>query len=76
MAKIDKFEQVTRQRNTVHNVVKAEVHSFEIDGKTFLQVDTLGRSDREIPGKISQSVQFDIDGARRLKAILERTFRI
>ncbi len=76
MAKIDKFDPVTRQRNTVHSVARAEVHSFEVDGKTFLQVDTLGKIDREIPGKISQSVQLDIEGARRLKDILERTFKI
>jgi len=44
------------------------------DGKRYLQLDTHGRSDREMPGKISQTLQFDEHSGRALKSLLEAMF--
>lgn len=40
----------------------------------FLVLETYGSKDRAIPGKPSQSLLFDADGAARLKEIIERAF--
>jgi hypothetical protein len=39
-----------------------------------LQLDIYGSSDRQIPGKVSQSIQIDEQGARQLMALLQRAF--
>jgi hypothetical protein len=41
---------------------------------TRLQLDTLGSRDREIPGKVSQSIQLDEEGARQLLEFIVRAF--
>jgi hypothetical protein len=40
----------------------------------FVQIDTYGRAEREVPGKVSQSLQFDEKSARALFDILRDTF--
>ncbi len=40
----------------------------------YLQLDTAGSKNREFPGKISQSMQFDRQMAGRLLQILHRAF--
>jgi hypothetical protein len=42
----------------------------------FIQIDTYGREDREIPGKKSQTIQLDREGALALFAILKREFNL
>lgn len=44
-----------------------------VDG-TFLVLETYGSKDRAIPGKPSQSLLLDEDGAAQLKVIIERAF--
>ncbi len=44
------------------------------DGETYLLLETYGSSDRKIPGKVSQSIQLDRQGAAALKSLLERAF--
>ncbi|HLP52242.1 MAG TPA: hypothetical protein VK154_15240 [Chitinophagales bacterium] len=39
-----------------------------------LQIDTYGRSTREVPGKISQSIQLSTKAMAQLKKILEKEF--
>jgi hypothetical protein len=40
----------------------------------YLQLDTYGSQQRVIPGKVSQTIQLDVQSARELKRLLERTF--
>ena len=58
MAQIDlkAIEKITKERNVVHDEVYTTYTTFDSDGKHYLQIDTDGRSDREQPGKISQSI--------------------
>ena len=61
-------------RGRVHGDVECGYTVFEQAGRRYLQLDTYGSSRRVIPGKVSQTLQFDEDGARRLKRLIEQTF--
>jgi hypothetical protein len=45
-----------------------------VDSDVYLQLDTYGSNDRQIPGKTSQSLQLDREAAQQLKQLLERSF--
>jgi hypothetical protein len=47
---------------------------FERDGRHYLQLETYGSDDREQPGKVSQTLQFDAEGARELVRIVKLAF--
>ena len=76
MAQIDinKIEKLSKDRKTIHEKVYTTYSSFDSDGSHYVQLDTYGRSDREIPGKISQSIQFDRETAIYLVDLLKREF--
>jgi len=65
MARIDlnTIHRINKDRNMVHEKVDASYTVFEKDGKKYVQIDTYGRVKRDIPGKISQSFQFDKNSA-------------
>lgn len=44
------------------------------DGRRFLTIETYGSENRQIPGKVSQSIQFGEEGARRLRELIETVF--
>jgi hypothetical protein len=44
------------------------------NGKKYLQMDTYWSDEREIPGKISQSIQFSLEAIEQLKKILLQYF--
>lgn len=72
MALVKKIKKHTLERNQVHNDVDATYTVFTDEkGKRYLQIDTYGSKNREIPGKKSQSVQFGPEGIRELKKLLE-----
>ena len=76
MAQIDlnNIKQIVKHRNTVQDKVYT-TYSVFYDGKEkYLQLDTYGKSDREIPGKISQSIQIDKETARYLVSLLQSEF--
>lgn len=75
MALITKFDDLgTGDRGRVHGEVACTYATFEVEGRRYLQLDTYGSTDRVMPGKISQSIQLDQNGARLLKKLLEQTF--
>lgn len=74
MALIKKISEKRMEQNSTHKEIEATYTSFERDGRKFLQLDSYGRSDRQIPGKKSQSFQFDETGAERLYSILKKEF--
>ena len=75
MALIKAFEEKRRDRQSIHDAIDATYSVFERDGRTFVQIDTYGRAEREMPGKISQNIQLDARSARALFDILRETFR-
>ena len=63
-----------KDRNTVHEKVYTTYSTFNSCGKHYVQIDTYGRSDREHPGKISQSIQLDEKSARYLFDLLKAEY--
>lgn len=76
MAQIDikTIEKLPKERNTVHETVYATYSTFDSHGEHYVQLDTYGRSDREQPGKTSQSIQLDKEMASFLVDMLKREF--
>ena len=71
---IEKIERLNKDRNTVHEKVYTTYSTFNSCGRHYVQIDTYGRSDREQPGKISQSIQLDKETASYLVDLLKREF--
>ena len=76
MALVRKFELLDSERTQLHEVVEAKYAVFEREGRGFVQINTYGRAGRDIPGKVSQSIQLDREGAEALVAILRKSFRL
>ncbi|MER6462283.1 hypothetical protein ABT278_17620 [Streptomyces sp. NPDC001228] len=74
MALIKKFEAVTSDVQRVHGPVTCGFRAFTVDSQRVLQLDTYGSAERQIEGKISQSVQLDASAAQKLIEIIEEAF--
>jgi hypothetical protein len=74
MALVRTFTRKIRERFTLHDEVEATYSAFERDGKALLQIDTYGRDARQIPGKQSQTLQFDREAGLALFNILKEAF--
>jgi hypothetical protein len=74
MALIKEFVQVYKESNRVHGTVECGWLRFQLAGRTYLQLDTYGSDDRQIPGKVSQSLQLDEDSAAELLNIVREVF--
>jgi hypothetical protein len=74
MALITEFTELHKERNQLHGVVDCGYSIFEIGGARYLQLDTFGSTERQIPGKTSQSIQLNEDSAAQLKRLIERAF--
>jgi hypothetical protein len=75
MALVRGFEPLELERKQLHEEVDARWISYEIDGVGFVQINTYGRPTRELPGKLSQTIQLDRGAAEQLVAILRRSFK-
>ncbi|MCJ7993456.1 methionyl-tRNA formyltransferase [Rhizobium cremeum] len=62
------------ERNSLHKEIGASYSVFGVDDKRVLQIDTYGTLERQIPGKKSQTLQLDYEGAEQLLNILKREF--
>lgn len=65
----EKFTKKDKERNTVHNKVSTTYTTFTNDGKKYFQIDTYGSPNRELKGKLSQSIQIDKEMAKELITI-------
>ncbi len=74
MAKIVEFHPVAADKNSIHGDVECGYRVFAVSGKKVLQLDTYGSSQRAMPGKISQSIQLDEEGAEELVRIILQAF--
>lgn len=71
---LDTIKKVEKDRISVHTKVTATYSVFDEGGDKYVQIDTYGRSDRAIPEKISQSIQFDKESAKFLVRLLVKEF--
>ncbi len=74
MALIREFTKTHKESNRVHETVECGWTSFEAHGSMYLQLDTYGSGGRQIPGKVSQSIQLDASSAIALLGIIRSTF--
>lgn len=63
---LETIQKIEKERNTIHTKVDATYTVFTDGDEKFIQIDTYGSSNREIKGKISQSIQFDRETAKYL----------
>jgi hypothetical protein len=74
MARITAMEKTEANRPSIQREVRATYQIFKQDGTKFLQIDTYGSADREVPGQPSQKIQFDKQFAKELIPILIKEF--
>jgi hypothetical protein len=55
MALIKTFEEKRRDRQSIHDSIDATYAVFERDGRTFVQIDTRGRAERENPRRFRKA---------------------
>ena len=68
------MKQIEKDRNSVHEIVPASYSVFDTGDNQFIQIDTYGRASRDMPEKISQSIQLDKENALRLAKLILQTF--
>ena len=75
MALVTSLEHLPKDRQSVHAPTTC-TYTVVTDGSghRFLQLDTYGSEERQIRGKISQSIQFDETAARQLRDLISATF--
>ena len=75
MALVVSLEKDDRDFRSIHPTkLAARYLVAECDGKRMLQINSYGSNDREMPEKLSQTLQFDEASARQLFEILSREF--
>ena len=75
MARVSSFEEITAPRNQVHRTeVRCGYTTIESEGKRYLQLETYGSDERQIPGKVSQTLQIDAGAAAELLRLIGKTF--
>lgn len=78
MAQIDleTIKHIDKGRNSIHAKVHTTYTVFEVDGEKYFQLDTYGKSEREMPEKISQTIQFDRKSAKFIVELLKKEFNL
>jgi len=78
MAQINEnnFQEKNKERNSVQEKVNSSYSIFHINGEKYFQIDMYGSSERQISGKVSQTIQFDKSAAEKIVEILKREFNI
>jgi hypothetical protein len=75
MALVRTIELRQKDIRAVHNTTTCTYSVFiDEDGTPYLQLETYGSENREIPGKVKQTMQFNQESAERLMDILRQVF--
>jgi hypothetical protein len=74
VALIAEFQHVPGERNNRHRGVVCGWKVFQDEHGPVLQLDTYGTADRQVPWKVSQSVQLDQTAARELRQLIGQVF--
>lgn len=76
MALVHHLQKGYKEKDSIHRSTECSyyiVHNKK--GEKFLQLDTYGSAEREIPGKISQTIQFSPEAIEQLRQILATEFK-
>ena len=74
MALIGEFYEVNSDKTALHKPVSCGWRVFNAGDVKVLQLDTYGSDTRQIPNKVSQSIQLDRAGAAQLLRLIRSTF--
>jgi len=74
MALLSKLEKKSPDRHSVHKPINGTYMAFSDSNKRYVQIDTYGSTTRQVPGKISQSIQLDEASAKQIWLILGKEF--
>ena len=75
MALIQTLKKGLKERISVHDKADATYFILEFPtGNKILQIDSVGRRTRKIPGKVSQSIQFSPEAVKQLKELIAKHF--
>ena len=75
MALVTDIQKGFKDRDSIHKSTECTYYLvYNKKGEKFLQLDTYGSADRQMPGKISQSIQFSPGAIKQLKALLTKEF--
>ena len=75
MARIVSFEEDEGRHSRMHpTTVVCRYRRVHTEDGTLLQLDTSGSEVRQIPGKVSQSLQLDEEHAKQLISIVAKVF--
>lgn len=73
MALVTRMDEITMERNQVHEPVEATFCTFRTaEGTTYLQIDTYGSQRRQLRGKKSQSIQLSPEAIAQLREIISK----
>lgn len=73
MALVQNLTEGVKSRHTIHKKTEATYFTvLDNDGTKYLQIDTYGSDEREMPGKVSQSIQFSPKAIEQLKKLLQK----
>jgi len=74
MALVTKISEGFKNRHTIHKPTECSYFVVYDNDKKYLQLETTGSEDRQITGKVSQSIQFSPDAIKQLKELLSKEF--
>jgi hypothetical protein len=74
VALIREFHRVSSDKQGLHRPVSCGWRTFDVNGQTILQLDTYGSDQRQIPNKVSQSIQLNREGAQELLVLIRTAF--
>jgi hypothetical protein len=66
--------RITKERDGIHQPTECSASIVSRNGERFLQLDTYGSSDRQLKGKVSQSIQISASAAAQVLALIYETF--
>lgn len=73
MALINNLIKGFKEKQSIHGATESTFYIVTDDnGDNYLQIDTYGSTNRKLPGKISQSIQFSPKAILELKEILAK----
>ena len=72
MAIIRKFEELELKANARHSETHGGWSIQGQDGEKFLQINTMGSADREIPDKVSQTLRLSKEAVEQLAQLARK----
>jgi hypothetical protein len=74
MAVVRKFTEELASRNTKHSECTGKLRAVESQGEKFIQIDTYGSAEREMPGKVSQSLRLSESAVHQIIQMAAKHF--